>query len=155
MGYRSEVQCLIYGTPAQIDAMIARVALENKIVPNPFEVFKNSITIEDRLVDVLVGDTYERRLHRFIHLFGDQWKWYESYPDVQSWTALMAMIDSEESCEDIAYEFVRIGESDGDIERQGSSDHDCYLSVACEVRNSLYDETDDPDQIVDSEETNG
>lgn len=142
MGYRSEVQCLIYGPVAQIDGLVARLALTNEITPNPFVAFAEDITFEDRNVEVYIaGGVSALVTYRFICLHGFSWKWYSSYEDVVAWTALMSLIDDDEVLPDLYYEFVRIGENSGDIELSASADCFNYLNVRSSIYSTLDEET--------------
>jgi hypothetical protein len=79
----------------------------------------------------------------------DDVKWYDSFEEVQMFNALVtsfkdAFIESTEhatdynyDATDYAYEFIRIGEEDGDLERDedGASDYVLYVqrSITCEL----------------------
>ena len=56
-------------------------------------------------------------------------KWYESYPDVSEFDAMLPEIEELGFC----YEFVRVGENEGDIEFRQSNDHNCYLNTRTEI----------------------
>lgn len=45
-----------------------------------------------------------------LDLYGDHWKWYEDNEDVNAWTKFVADAADME----LNYEFIRIGEGDGD-----------------------------------------
>ena len=52
-------------------------------------------------------------------------KWYDSYPEVQAVESLLSMLQEDD------YGFIRIGEEDGDIDRQGCpSDYDMYVQTS-------------------------
>lgn len=52
----------------------------------------------------------------------NQWKWYDSSPDVAAITSWLKSLDQEE------YGFIRLGEDDEDIEIRGSpTDFEMYL----------------------------
>jgi hypothetical protein len=65
--------------------------------------------------------------HSLIDFAIDDVKWYESYPDV---SAFMQMIHE---VEDLGYEFVRVGEDNGDIECLESNNHNGYLHVSTNI----------------------
>lgn len=44
----------------------------------------------------------------------EQWKWYESYPDIAMYESMFKLLDFT----NIPYDFVRIGEEAGDIEQR-------------------------------------
>ncbi len=103
MGYRSDVVALMYGiqnTPEEI-AMIKEF-IRQRVPPNIFE-----------------SECFEFN-EWGVKFEAEQWKWYESYDDVQILEKLFA--DYQDAfCEgnyDAAYafEFIRVGESYDDIE---------------------------------------
>ena len=52
-------------------------------------------------------------------------KWYGSYPEVQAVDSLLSMLQDDD------YGFIRVGEEDGDVDRQGSpSDYDMYIMTS-------------------------
>jgi hypothetical protein len=118
MGYRSDVTAIVYGPIEKFNALIAKHEL---LGTSPFGHFKDYLT-RGSLPD---GSA-------ILELQGEGWKWYESYPDVKCWMAFM--YDAEVM--GLEYEFIRIGENDDDLERQGSSANSGLLyavrSVACD-----------------------
>ncbi len=119
MGYRSQVQSVIYGEVAKVNAFLVK----HKVVGNPvFDEFKEHLHIfEKDWKDVTSGT----EVMKFIHLDSgdDSWKWYDDYDDVKAWHALLA--DAEES--GLSYEFIRIGEETGDISEETGGDDVNYL----------------------------
>jgi hypothetical protein len=67
--------------------------------------------------------------HTLIDFAIDDVKWYESYPDV---AAFMAMLDEVQDL-GYEYEFIRVGEDNGDIESHESNNHNGYLSVCTTI----------------------
>lgn len=134
MGYRSQVESIIYGEPERIDLLLVKHKMIGAEV-NPFEEFKEHIQVCD--FEQGVYDREKEATHRVkqkvIHLQGDDWKWYETYTDVMAWEALM--IDAEAF--GLKYEFVRVGEEDGDIERRTSNDDDGHLYPETYINCSL------------------
>lgn len=52
-------------------------------------------------------------------------KWYDTYPEVQAVENLLEMLQDDD------YGFFRLGEEDGDFDRQGSpSDYDMYIMTS-------------------------
>lgn len=52
-------------------------------------------------------------------------KWYNSYPEVQAVDSLLSMLQDDD------YGFIRLGEDDGDVDRQGSpGDYDMYIQAS-------------------------
>lgn len=56
-------------------------------------------------------------------LYGADWKWYPSYPDVQAWDKLW---ENMQDIEGISGYFVRVGEESDDIEEMEFGDDPCY-----------------------------
>lgn len=133
MGYRSSVRSLIYGDPDKIDALVAKHTLLGTEAADSVlrEVRRYSILRDTAAPGVVVmGSTYE-----VLDLYGDSWKWYDSYPDVQFWHALL-----EEAAElGLNTEFVRIGENENDIQiERNIQDDGCelvnvYASIECDI----------------------
>lgn len=146
MGYRSDVRAIIYGDTDLMQRFVAAARLDAKHK----EVF----------------DSFDTQLH--IHTFNpgtpDAWslmdlrcddvKWYPDYPDVRAWHDLMREVDEDADWHGLNYEFVRIGEEDGDIEWDRSADCCDYLletsrpvaNVAVNARNSVKGFPDETDQ---------
>jgi hypothetical protein len=124
MGYRSSVESIIYGDPERIDLFVVK----HKILgldDSAFEHFKESLTVQE-YEETVWGENREvagKAKKKVIHLYGADWKWYESYDDVKAWEALL--LDAEEF--GLEYEFVRVGEESDDIERRSSGDDSGHL----------------------------
>ena len=56
-------------------------------------------------------------------LYGSDWKWYESYDDVQAWNELW---ESMQEIEGISGYFCRVGEEANDIEEHEFGSDPCY-----------------------------
>jgi hypothetical protein len=120
MGYYSEVRCIIYGAKVEMQAFITAQAL---VFSSPvFREFKGSLS----LYATLVGTSDDLTELCVLDLYGDYWKWYKGNEDVKAWTAFMN--EAEEAGLD--YEFVRIGEDEGDIERSSTENTKCLLYVS-------------------------
>jgi hypothetical protein len=118
MGYRSQVESIIYGEAEKIDLFLVK----HKILDSTaFEHFKDDIRIVDR--DEQKGIT----------LSGYDWKWYDEYPDVKAWMELL--VDAEAF--GLQYEHVRVGEESGDIETLSSAGAEWVLSVSTTIDNSF------------------
>jgi len=99
MGYRSEVTIAIaFKTKGELDAFIAPRLLQEEIAEN-----KGCFERSEGQDNVLV-----------FHV--DEWKWYDSYPDVQAILELMHEVPTYGG----AYRFMRIGEDWDDIEQSDS-----------------------------------
>ena len=99
MGYRSEVTIAIaFVTKGELDAFIAPRLLQEDIAPN-----KGCFERSEGQDNVLV-----------FHV--DEWKWYDTYPEVQ---AILALMHEVPKCGG-AYRFMRIGEDYTDIEHLDS-----------------------------------
>ena len=137
MGYRSQVRCIIYGTKDNLDAYITEASL---ITGSPvFREFKESLTRYTTTVYYSRLNGPEKEIIHVLDLYGDDWKWYEDYPNVQAWIKFME--ESEEA--DLQYEFIRVGENNDDIERHSSEENEGLLSVSV----SIHDTTDKIEDI--------
>jgi hypothetical protein len=67
-------------------------------------------------------DSFGWQNGKFI-LYGNDWKWYPSYPDVQAWDE---MWENMQDIEGISGYFVRVGEENDDIEEMQFGDDPCY-----------------------------
>ena len=56
-------------------------------------------------------------------LYGADWKWYESFPDVQAWNDLW---DQMREIKGISGYFCRVGEEIDDIEEREFGEHPCH-----------------------------
>lgn len=107
MGYYSDVRALVYGPTPKIDAMIAKHAMTSTINVFNDTWFKDEITVE-RCDN---GTT-------IIDLRIDSIKWHADYDGCHAWHLFMDLATEEQFMTDVAYEFVRIGESLTDIEHE-------------------------------------
>lgn len=121
MGYRSQVRCLIYGEPNKIDAMVMKWRHTGGFDLWNSEAFGPSLRE--------YAATHNGAPMRIIDMYGDDWKWYEDYPEVQAWEAFMRTAE-EFDCQ---YEFMRIGEEDSDIEVERSGDNEYWLSISRQI----------------------
>ena len=120
MGYRSDVRAIIYGPTDDMQRFIAAAKLDN----NHKEVF----------------DNFDPKIYTVNAKSSDSWsvldmqcysaKWYPDYPDVRAWHGFMSEVEDDAEWSKLNYEFVRIGEEDGDIEWDRSSDCDYILSTS-------------------------
>lgn len=117
MGYRSEVKCIIYGRPEYLDALIAKHTLQD----NPFlSDLKEYISfgMMDRTLWLPNGNKEEVRC-KVLDFYGDSFKWYDEFEDVQGLYKIMDDIDQNWDNK-IDFEFVRVGEEHKDIETKSS-----------------------------------
>ena len=146
MGYRSEVRCLIWGSEEKMGAFL----VENRlIIPHPaFQHFKDSL--KSYVVEAAIEfdddtQTIPTKTYQILDLYGDYWKWYESYSDVQSWVSLMDT--AKEAGLDVY--FIRIGEGDGDdqdVESYCTTDAFPFLSVG---RPTIEEDIPEPIKVID------
>lgn len=116
MGYRSDVKSLIYG---DVEPMKVFMVKTKMLSPNnALEMFKDNIKVEA----IKLSATDELLC---IELHCDCAKWYDSYEDVQAWEALLKEVEKD----GLDYEFVRVGEENGDVEQRCSTDASHYISV--------------------------
>jgi len=116
MGYRSVVEIAMYPVKPEDFAMLKLYVEEH--LPDEFEVVGTSPKV--------------------LHLRLEGVKWYPSYEEVQTYTQCFAnweeMWGSPPKCQ---YEFVRIGEEDGDIEREWSFEADGILQVHTTIEHNF------------------
>lgn len=115
MGYRSSVKSLIYGEFNAVKEFIEQTNLieEN----NPLKLFEDNIVLQ----------TIKLSAHLewlCIELQGEEWKWYESFPDVQAWARLLNSAKKM----GLQYELVLVGE-DGTIEEDRTSDCEYFIAT--------------------------
>lgn len=151
MGYRSQVRGVIYGEPDKLQAFITKAMLEGCSALTHFaddlRRYRSVRRIYDHEATALQqpnhngGRTLQFKLVpiEVLDLRGDDWKWYEDYPDVRAWHDLMA----EAPEFGLNYEFMRIGEETADIEEQSgvadpdNDDGERFLSVARTIEDDL------------------
>ena len=68
------------------------------------------------------ADSFGWQNGKFI-LYGNDWKWYPDYEDVQAWNELWEQM---QDIEGISGYFVRVGEENDDIEELQFGDDPCY-----------------------------
>ena len=132
MGYRSQVEGLIYGDPEKIDVYIVKHKMQYGD-KNVFEQFKDGeIQIKDfevlkyGAVENGADDKPTKVPQKYIRLSGDDWKWYEDYDDVKMWEKFMT--ESEDF--GLNWEFARVGEEADDVERRdGGTDVDWHINT--------------------------
>ena len=102
MGYRSDVQGIIYGEEDQVTALLVAARLEgNKHMDVLLEWVKE---VKFRAGGYEVSGLYLR---------WDDVKWYDDYPEVKAWYRLRDKAEER----GLAYEFVRLGEELEDMEK--------------------------------------
>lgn len=115
MGYRSSVKSLIYGEFNAVKEFIEQTNLieEN----NPLKLFEDNIVLQ----------TIKLSAHLewlCIELQGEDWKWYDSYPDVQAWARLL----KSAKFAGLQYELVLVGEG-GAIEEDRTADCEYFIET--------------------------
>lgn len=112
MGYRSDVECCIYGEPKDCATFLLK---EAELIHQIREYWKNfdSTNVEG----VKLNSVGEPNL---MTLRLDGVKWYDGYEQVDRFMELLNNIERE-AVEDspaynITFEFIRVGEESGDIE---------------------------------------
>lgn len=126
MGYRSQVRSCVYSDDVELfDAFIAGQKLINNII---WDGFGESLEFTEKVYtyDQPREDGSTKQVYKILDLQGNDWKWYDSYPDVQAWDKFIT--DAEEA--GLNWEFIRIGEEAGDIENEsGGEDVQYFLST--------------------------
>lgn len=131
MGYRSDVKIAFYLTKGTIDTPPTE---DNPLVP--FAAlklwFEENYPVREAKDEWCAEIDYGEGLDRILVSYTDV-KWYPSYEHVKEVEAIFedfsGVFRSDERNHRAQYEFVRIGEEDADIERDGSSynDHRIYV----------------------------
>lgn len=119
MGYRSDVMALIY-PEAQVECGEEAAYEQLKVLMGT--TFK---AVSDEF-----GDPYMTWMDsdRVLKFDLPDVKWYESYPDVQMFEAMLRTLDGE--IEGYCTEFMRVGEDDDDAEtRRSGQDNQYYLNI--------------------------
>lgn len=119
MGYYSDVRCLIYGPK---DAMLRWTTAQRLDPKSPLNAWRDQFS--EYLVDSGGDGTVVLDLH------WDGVKWYDDYPTISAFGALLRAIN-DDSCSEtpsgIEYEFIRVGEENGDIETDYSNSTEGWL----------------------------
>jgi len=125
MGYRSDVTAIIYpafdyeGAPATPEELTQRYETMKVIAAaqhaNVFKEFGDSLWWDDA--------------SKMLVLRCPDVKWYPIYPDVQAFEAMLSAFADL----DYAYEFVRIGEDDDDLERRSCNESYNVLRITRSV----------------------
>jgi hypothetical protein len=121
MAYRNEIRCVIYGTKENLDTFLTTQAL---ILGSPvLKEFNESLTRYK--IERTTSFPPEKITLHVLDLYGADWKWDCSYPDVKLWLEFM----EASATAGLHYEFIRIGEDIEDIEFLNSTDNDYLLGV--------------------------
>lgn len=121
MGYRSDVAVVIYGDGRDDEKYELIKVLMNT-------------TFKDVYAENEGYETWHDNAHVLEFKIGGV-KWYESYPDVDRF---MAMLDKIGEIEGLNYEFMRVGEDTEDIEHKSAGEYSEYfLSVTRSIRVDL------------------
>lgn len=152
MGYRSDVRSIIYGDPDKVDVLVAKYALLSRTDDSIFD----DVRVYDiRRQGEMITNPAEMQpgpvereviVQRCIDLDGQDWKWYDDYPSVKEWNAMLAEANELE----LNTEFVRIGEDDNDmeIERSIPDEGDYLISISRSIQSDI-------DEIVNEDNKNG
>ena len=110
MGYRSNVVCLMYGNNDIGDNTIVKEFVRSRVEAYSGEASQH---VKDAFYYDGWGVTFQ----------ADDWKWYESYPDIIFLEALFdefeeLVIGDDASNTSYGLEFIRIGEDTDDIEER-------------------------------------
>ena len=122
MGYRSDVQALIYPAGGE----------HNLLNYDKLKTLMNT-TFKD--VSEAWGDDYFTwdDHHRVLKFSANSVKWYDSYPDVAKFTKFLTEVRDLE----YEYEFLRIGEDDNDVESDYTGDAENYMYVERTIQVNL------------------
>jgi len=127
MGYRSDVECLIYGNPTIMTGAIMRHnhTASHRIFHTGEGGFGSSIS------------QWEDDGVAYLHLQCSDWKWYDTYTAVHSWQQFMEVARDA----GLAVEFARIGEEDTDTEIirwPGAGEDGTYVEYLLGVSRVIY-----------------
>lgn len=130
MGYRSCAAIALYGTPSKVD-MVENMLLQKLDPAYDRDLFERARQMQDREIK----HEHSTSTRRTIVWTFDNIKWYEamdSYKnDLFEWAEeINDAVPAHEKDFHLAVEFVRFGEDDSDIERDGSSDSDYAMYVS-------------------------
>ena len=127
MGYRSSVVCLMYGNNDIGDNTIVKEFVRSRV-----EAYSGEAAAHVK--DAFNYDGWGVKFQ------ADDWKWYESYPDIIFLEALFdefeeLLIGDDASNTSYALEFVRLGEESDDIEERmrGAVEDRTWINRCIEV----------------------
>jgi len=125
MGYRSQVRSCIYSDEAELfEAFISGRKLIDDQVFHDENWFNDSLEYPEKIYKNMEGELIQTI--KILALHGDDWKWYDEYEYVNAWHKLLK--DAEVA--GLNYEFVRVGEEDGDIQYEcGGENVEHFLST--------------------------
>jgi hypothetical protein len=81
------------------------------------------------VVDMWDGHITFDDKHKIFDFAIEDVKWYDSFPDVTGFDNMLPAIEELGFC----YEFIRVGEQNGDVEYRQSNDHNCYLNTTTSI----------------------
>jgi hypothetical protein len=119
MGYYSDVRSMIYGPADQIDALVAAESMGGNVLF--VGEAKKILTRREDMVALWYRD--ERVMYDVLEINGD-FSWADDSTFVQHWLRMLDKIDDGSLPFKLAYEFVRVGENDDDVERREGGDTD-------------------------------
>ena len=141
MGYRSVVEAVFYTRKKEEYPLLKLYVDEN--FPKNEELLE---CLKPLIKEEVAGADGKVEFHQHVGCYGyhftaDNVKWYESYPEIQEFTAFAEkFVEFAESKENMpekqlgwAYEFVRLGEETEDTEEERSNNADGILSVIREI----------------------
>ena len=132
MGYCSEVAIAFYG---EHDAMVAFIAAAR--LDEQFKTIWENCEMypwvkRSRATPNVSVPMYMLEYH---HSYA---KWYDEFPEVIAWRALMSAAEDKEDT--LCYEYVEVGEEIGDIDQQQSGDNvQWFLGVNTTIDKDLPD----------------
>jgi hypothetical protein len=119
MGYRSEIKAAFYTKKVDEWPMLRLFIDEN---------FPQDLKGDLEVIGSTVYSGYVFSV--------ENWKWYDSYPQVQAFNAFVGAymeLLGREDAPPWAYEFIRIGEDTEDIETKNAGNADYLLQVRREI----------------------
>ena len=113
MGYRSDVAICIYGPKDKMTALVAAARIQG-CMPDSDLPYSNGFHVFDLEDSKLM-----------IHAYYEGVKWYDGYPEVDTWTEFLKKATGSE----LSTEFIRIGENYEDIDAEQYGECQYYLGV--------------------------
>lgn len=113
MGYFSEVRCIVYGEPERMLRFVTAQKLTRPVIFSEFGGYISEYMVDSgekgtAVLDLNIGSA----------------KWYDDFENVRAWVAMLQEIDDlNDEADDavLEYEFIRVGEENGDVETRYSS----------------------------------
>lgn len=132
MGYRSQVECCIYGDPKDCATFLLK---EAELIHQIIEDWQDFDPSSDEGVTL-----YSPNDANLMILHMNDVKWYEGYDTVDRFMKLLQNIrleaEKDTPAYEMTYEFIRVGEESGDIEDLSCGDPEGKLCTSTTILRS-------------------